>query len=300
MKAWAAESISAQGGTNFDIAFDAAFTAMQSSKTSACNKAILFMTDGRSTVNYNTIRTQAVTYGARVMTYALGSGAETTACKRLACENGGVFTAVGDNDDLGLAMASYYKVFAAGMSRANQCSVTWSNYMGGVTPVEFLSACLPVFETQPGVNTCGGAPGTNASSSTLGPATTDAYAALLGVVCMDLAILAPLPDLKDEDEWDAWYQSSVIDAACTCPENNLNHAQLQALRADIPGAVQCDASDATYDNTARITPGGTSTCGVGIEPIDGANTCKSTSKSPPQRDSQGCRVIECTVVLQAD
>ena len=70
-----------------------------------------------SQVNYATVRQNSVTYGTRVMTYALGSGAQEDACKRLACENGGVFTKVGDNDDLGLAMASYYKVFAAGMSR---------------------------------------------------------------------------------------------------------------------------------------------------------------------------------------
>ena len=35
------------GGTNFDGAFAKAFQALQSSTTSACNKAILFMTDGR-------------------------------------------------------------------------------------------------------------------------------------------------------------------------------------------------------------------------------------------------------------
>lgn len=47
------------------------------------------------------------------MTYALGSGAEQSTCKQLACENGGVFTAVDDDDDLSVSMASYYKVFAA-------------------------------------------------------------------------------------------------------------------------------------------------------------------------------------------
>ena len=47
------------------------------------------------------------------MTYALGSGADTTVAKQIACETGGVFSAVGDNADLALAMASYYKVFAA-------------------------------------------------------------------------------------------------------------------------------------------------------------------------------------------
>lgn len=104
--------------------------------------------------------------------------------------------------------------------------------MGGVTPVEFLSACLPVFKTQPGEATCGGAAGA------AGTADADAYAELLGVVCMDLAILADLAELREEDEWESWYQSSVIDASCACPDNTLNHAQMQAVRASIAGAQQ--------------------------------------------------------------
>ncbi len=113
MKTWATENIAPIGGTNFDAAFATAFEALQSPKTSACNKAILFMTDGQSQVNYASVRQNAVAYGTRVMTYALGSGAQPDVCQQLACENGGVFTAVGDDDDLGLVMASYYKVFAA-------------------------------------------------------------------------------------------------------------------------------------------------------------------------------------------
>ena len=70
------------------------------------------MTDGTSTLSYN-VKAQALAQGVRVMTYALGSGADTTVAKQIACETGGVFSAVGDNDDLALAMASYYKVFAA-------------------------------------------------------------------------------------------------------------------------------------------------------------------------------------------
>ena len=113
MKTWAETSITPAGGTNFDAAFRRAFEALQSAQTSACNKAILFMTDGQSEVDFASVRQNAVDYGTRVMTYALGSNAQTDVCRQLACENGGVFTAVGDNDDLGLAMASYYKVFAS-------------------------------------------------------------------------------------------------------------------------------------------------------------------------------------------
>ena len=113
MKAWAEANIIADGSTNFDAAFETSFDIFASSpSTSACNKVILFMTDGTSTLSYN-VKGEALAQGVRVMTYALGSGADTAIPKQIACETGGVFSAVGDNDDLALAMASYYKVFAA-------------------------------------------------------------------------------------------------------------------------------------------------------------------------------------------
>ncbi len=91
---------------------------------------------------------------------------------------------------------------------------------------------------------------------------------------MDLSILADLSELKEEGEWDSWYQSNVIDASCACPDNTLNHAQLQAVRESIPGAEMCDTTmHAMYDNTARSHSGGASTCGEGIEPVDGPIAC---------------------------
>ena len=113
MKAWADANIIPDGSTNFDAAFETSFDIFASSpSTSACNKVILFMTDGTSTLSYD-VKAQALDQGVRVMTYALGSQASTAIPKQIACETGGVFSAVGDNDDLALAMASYYKVFAA-------------------------------------------------------------------------------------------------------------------------------------------------------------------------------------------
>ena len=128
------------------------------------------MTDGRSNVNHATVRQSAVAAGARVMTYALGDGVNADSqesLKKLACvssfqlqkpiilntkyitfdtkssflkiisletnrcESGGVFTLVGDNDDLGLAMASYYKVFAAGMAPC-VCDIQKSRFVNRI------------------------------------------------------------------------------------------------------------------------------------------------------------------------
>ena len=114
MKAWAEANIIADGGTNFDAAFETSFDIFTDSpSTSACNKVILFMTDGTSSTDSYDVKAEALAQGVRIMTYALGSAASTAIPKQIACETGGVFSAVGDNDDLALAMASYYKVFAA-------------------------------------------------------------------------------------------------------------------------------------------------------------------------------------------
>ena len=218
MSEWAELNIRDGGIVGFfDVAFDTAFDIFDNSPaTSACNKVILFMTDGQSSVNYNSVQTKAQGRGVRIMTYALGNGAEQATCKRLACENHGVFSAVGDNQNLAVVMASYYKVFAAGRSRADQCKVSWTNYPGAVTPVEFMSACLPVFKTAAAAATC--------EARTM----QGSFADLLGVVCMDLNIMATLPDLAGESDWDGWYQQTVIQRACQCPPLTLGHAELES------------------------------------------------------------------------
>lgn len=84
--------------------------------------------------------------GARVFTYALGSGAETSVCKQLACENGGLFHVVPDNGNLGDTMASYYKLFAAGMPMSHRCKVRWTDYLDITSDVELLTATMPVYK----------------------------------------------------------------------------------------------------------------------------------------------------------
>ena len=127
-----------------------------------------------------------------------------------------MFTAVPDNGDLNLAMASYYKVLAAGMPVEEQQKISWSNYHGAFTPVEFMSACKPAFKPADASRGAGD------------------FADLLGVTCMDLNVLANLPDLREEGDWSTFYQTKVIDAACHCPAGfSLNHDQLQAIRASM-------------------------------------------------------------------
>eukprot|EP01043_Picozoa_sp_COSAG02_P093959 COSAG02_NODE_30440_length_551_cov_0.816372_1_plen_176_part_10 len=78
-KSFANENIVAGGSTNFNAAFDKAFGIFNSGgPTSSCNRAILFMTDGQSDASLPSIRSQAALLGARIFTYALGSGAEAS------------------------------------------------------------------------------------------------------------------------------------------------------------------------------------------------------------------------------
>ena len=100
-----------------------------------------------------------------------------------------------------------------------------------------INRCLPVFKTEPGAQTCKGWSAAGAG----GAASGSAYADLLGVVCMDLGIVATLPDLRDADGWEEWFATNVVQKSCTCPSSSLNHTQMNAVRASITGAVQVSA-----------------------------------------------------------
>ena len=67
MSEWADLNIRPDGGTNFDVAFETAFDIFDNSPaTSACNKVILFMTDGEDpSVNYANIQNQAQARGVQ-------------------------------------------------------------------------------------------------------------------------------------------------------------------------------------------------------------------------------------------
>ena len=103
------------------------------------------------------------------------------------------------------------------MPRDDQCSVTWTNYVGSGSGVELVSACLPVFKTLAGQASCSGVASSGSSSSSdfadlLGcvhalPGAQLALtraAPLRSVVCMDVNIVEDLPSLQAGSGWGAW------------------------------------------------------------------------------------------------
>eukprot|EP00913_Durusdinium_trenchii_P018632 g17510.t1 len=126
----------ASGGTNFKAALEAAFDvisrSVSSGDTSMCQKAILFLTDGEAEFSDGdfawrlpfALRLEAIASVA-VFTYALGSGADATITKRLACENKGIFYQLQDGVDLSKVMSRYYEYFAAGVEI---CTPSFTRY----------------------------------------------------------------------------------------------------------------------------------------------------------------------------
>ncbi|CAJ1331871.1 unnamed protein product, partial [Effrenium voratum] len=93
---WLEQQVWDSGGTNFVTAMDSAFNVISSSvsagKTSMCQKAILFMTDGEAeftSSDFARVKSSALQYSVTVFSYALGSGADATITKQLACDNRG-------------------------------------------------------------------------------------------------------------------------------------------------------------------------------------------------------------------
>lgn len=109
LRTWMDTNLQANGGTNFVAAF-AAVAQVISASTSAttnCNRVVLFLSDGEpnswSSSDYSTATSQLSGY--QLITYALGSGADSTILKQLACENEGILYEVADNANLGDVMA---------------------------------------------------------------------------------------------------------------------------------------------------------------------------------------------------
>jgi len=134
----AIKSVDLGGSTNFQAAFEKTFEMLDVSfreeSSSRCHSAILFLTDGEMTypeqldpqVVYDLVVDRNAAHGATLFTYSLGSSADRTIPKRLACSTGGVWSAIPDGDDLASYMSAYYKLFAIGLGGPeNRDFVAW-------------------------------------------------------------------------------------------------------------------------------------------------------------------------------
>lgn len=78
MKTWATNNIDSSGNTNFILPLEEAFSMIEGASTSACTKAIIFLTDGSvrdfTEANFATVAQKAEANSVVIFTYALGEG----------------------------------------------------------------------------------------------------------------------------------------------------------------------------------------------------------------------------------
>ena len=258
MESWINSNVLAGGGTDFNAALSKAKEVLNNGGGTGCNKVVLFMSDGEpeEAPDMGALTRDLDAIGnVRLMTYALGNGAQADVLKSMACENGGVFQAVPDDGDLAYAMAMYYQVLAPSLA---PCQTRYTEYTDLVSGKKLLAACTPAYEktSSAAENSCNGGLGG------LGDSGSSVVAQLLGVVCMDMDMIVPLDVLKAHSGY-AQFEAAVDGAKARCSRVIVSEAQLETIRAKVSRDSVCDW--AAY--SARPTP------------------MSTPSPSPPQRMS---------------
>lgn len=224
MKAWLRMQKWNEGGTNFVVAMNRAFDVIRDSvkagETSMCQKAILFLTDGKaefSDDDFASMQVLSKRYDTSIFTYALGSGSDKTVTKKLACQNRGIFYPIPDGGDLKHIMSQYYSFFASGQE---VCQSAFTAYTDLVTGSELWPACLPMYDR---------------SSS---------QSKLLGVTCMDINIIADPSALKNQEGW-ADFACKMSDMTKKCRPMHLTACHLERMRREYSHESVCDVSQST-------------------------------------------------------
>merc|ERR1711924_445893 len=182
------------------------------------NIVILFMTDGDAGApDYEEVKTRAAAKDTVIFTYALGSGAATGVMYQLAQDNKGYCQKVGDGGDLAKAMSSYYSYFAASI---NAVKPRWVKYNDWITDQELLSACLSVYDTR------------------------ETPKELLGVVCMDVNVIATLPTLQSLSSYDKFEEAYQEDTKA-CQKAKLSDEQIQKFRDAVEEGNRCEPDGGT-------------------------------------------------------
>jgi len=230
MMAWLKDGArSPMGGTMFDIAFSDTFRFLQQSQmqgdstTSGCQTAILFMTDGEDTSEFQTASLEEMQKGldrpAIIFTYAFGDGADIDLPKEIACAHKGVYYEVPDDADIGGVMSKYYTYFAQGVENS---VARWTTYDDAVTGEELMAACLPAYRKD--------------------AAKSGEETVLLGAGCMDINMLIRLSVLRDRAAWPAFVKD-VRTRSSRCATFHLANAKLDLIRE------QSDSSCKPVDHT---------------------------------------------------
>ena len=264
MRSWIDSNMQASGGTNFRAAFQAVKDVLTATPTaSGCNRVILFLSDGEPSAwtesDYATTRSDLASLGqAHLLTYALGSGADSRVLKNLACQNGGILYEVADDANLGDIMAEYYKLLAPMME---PCLARWISYQDVYTNQELLGVCIAAYSKQSNSdpNTCSVEAGSGTAVGS-GPADGLPYylvPELIGVACIDMSLIASESDLRANSGWSA-FEERIQAERSACPTRTLTEGQMETLRKRVSTTAVCDAGTsipaaATDEPTYRAT-----------------------------------------------
>jgi len=240
MQTWCDQQTWAGGSTNFRRPLDRAFQILQKSldlsvgRTSMCQRAIMFLTDGvDDTFNegdFDAVQLSAMQYDAVFFTYALGSGADGSKTKRLACDNKGVFYPVPDGANLADIMSSYYEFFAHGQEICSSSFVKYTDSGAGHT---LYTSCMAMYDrTHP---------------------TPD----LLGVTCTDVNMLTDISQMKSTAGWEH-FVCTASDMTKMCRSVQLTDCHRQRIRLAYSAESVCSVSEfqVTPDTVCPCVEGG--------------------------------------------
>jgi Mg-chelatase subunit ChlD len=236
MQSWARANIKPKGGTSFTAGLWKALKIIQRSisagRSAMCEKAILFITDGQDTQwresDYGYVKNECTKRGTILFSYALGSGAEQTITKRLACDNRGVFYKVPDGADLGAIMARYYEYFALG---TGSCSPTWTKYKDGASGEQLYAACSVIYDK------------------------TKGNPSLLGASCMDANMVASADTLVQNSKWQE-FVCSVSDTSKKCKYNYVEDCHRERLRLAYDASAVCGFDTTAVPSSCRCLDSG--------------------------------------------
>jgi hypothetical protein len=219
------------GSTNFEDAFTKAFQIASASHTSSstssqCNGVVLFLTDGVDTSEMDVARVAQLNgeFNYAVFTYALGSGADGTKPKAIACANNGIFYQVADGGNIGDAMSDYFRYYASALAPHKQ--VRWRSYADSTTTNTLITGCLSVYNRTGGAST------------------------LLGVQCMDVSLIISTSDFQAKPDYQTAWDSMQADSQ-RCYQANPTASELENLRFLVGGCqAQCDVETCNVASSA--------------------------------------------------
>ena len=150
--------------TAFETAFDAISNTLDEGETSDGPIAILFLSDDQNSETVDTeqilgliddrtleFENRPVSRNVTIFTYSLGEDSDHDLLKRIACNTGGIYASV-KNEDLVAEMSSYYELFALGLDRKGVA--TWAEpYTFFSRDVVGTTVSVPVYRIFPAMCT---------------------------------------------------------------------------------------------------------------------------------------------------